>query len=147
MPHLGHFSNWAVSMTVPLHYVVKDCVYFVSVSQHSDGVPGSVFLLSRSSFSNPSNLLPWRSGNSGSYWKSHRRAPSSEGLSGLERLIRACSLSDPSENTTTLHDPFEPILLPLLVGPCVRVWRGCYLRGALHPQVNSFGSDHTKLFG
>ncbi|KAI7806432.1 myotubularin-related protein 11 [Triplophysa rosa] len=105
-------------------------------SWHSDGLPGSVFLLSRSSFSNPSNLLPWRSGNSGSYWKSHRRAPSSEGLSGLERLIRACSLSDPSENTTTLHDPFEP-LLPLLIGPCVRVWRGCYLRGALHPQAFS----------
>lgn len=140
MPHLAHISNWAVRMTVPLFIILsslsKECLYSFSVSQHSDGLPGSVFLLSRSSFSNPSNLLPWRSGNSGSYWKSHRRAPSSEGLSGLERLIRACSLSDPSENTTTLHDPYEP-LLPLLMGPCVRAWRGCYLRGALHPQVNS----------
>ncbi|XP_048067519.1 myotubularin-related protein 11-like, partial [Megalobrama amblycephala] len=105
-------------------------------SWHNDGVPGSVFLLSRSTFSHPSNLLPWRSGNSGSYWKSHRRAPSSESLSGLERLIRACSLSEPSENSTTLHDPYEP-LLPLLLGPCVRVWRGCYLRGALHAQAFS----------
>ncbi|KTG16020.1 hypothetical protein cypCar_00017348 [Cyprinus carpio] len=103
---------------------------------HNDGLPGSVFLLSRSSFSHPSNLLPWRSGNSGSYWKSHRRAPSSESLSGLERLIRACSLSEPSENPSTLHDPYEP-LLPLLLGPCVRVWRGCYLRSALHAQAFS----------
>ncbi|KAI2654927.1 Myotubularin-related protein 11 [Labeo rohita] len=103
---------------------------------HNDGLPGSVFLLSRSTFSHPSNLLPWRSGNSGSYWKSHRRAPSSESLSGLERLIRACSLSEPSENPSTLHDPYEP-LLPLLLGPCVRVWRGCYLRGALHAQAFS----------
>ncbi|XP_050987509.1 myotubularin-related protein 11 isoform X1 [Labeo rohita] len=105
-------------------------------SWHNDGLPGSVFLLSRSTFSHPSNLLPWRSGNSGSYWKSHRRAPSSESLSGLERLIRACSLSEPSENPSTLHDPYEP-LLPLLLGPCVRVWRGCYLRGALHAQAFS----------
>ncbi|KTF81082.1 hypothetical protein cypCar_00029575, partial [Cyprinus carpio] len=105
-------------------------------SWHSDGLPGSVFLLSRSTFSHPSNLLPWRSGNSGSYWKSHRRAPSSESLSGLERLIRACSLSEPSENPSILHDPYEP-LLPLLLGPCVRVWRGCYLRGALHAQAFS----------
>ncbi|KAL0171367.1 hypothetical protein M9458_031678, partial [Cirrhinus mrigala] len=54
---------------------------------HNDGLPGSVFLLSRSTFSHPSNLLPWRSGNSGSYWKSHRRAPSSESLSGLEQPL------------------------------------------------------------
>ncbi|XP_016394093.1 myotubularin-related protein 11 [Sinocyclocheilus rhinocerous] len=105
-------------------------------SWHNDGLPGSVFLLSRSTFSHPSNLLPWRSGNSGSYWKSHRRAPSSESLSGLERLIRACSLSEPSENPSILHDPYEP-LLPLLLGPCVRVWRGCYLRGTLHAQAFS----------
>lgn len=105
-------------------------------SWHNDGVPGSVFQLSRGSFSSPSNLPPWRSGNSGSFRKSHRRAPSSESLTGLERLIRACSLSDPSDNTTTLHDPYEP-LLPLLIGPCVRVWRGCYLRGVLHAQAFS----------
>lgn len=124
---------------MPLHQPVKECVNAVySLSQHNDGLPGSVFLLSRSTFSHPSNLLPWRSGNSGSYWKSHRRAPSSESLSGLERLIRACSLSEPSENPSILHDPYEP-LLPLLLGPCVRVWRGCYLRGALHAQVHCNG--------
>ncbi|XP_048117894.1 myotubularin-related protein 11 [Alosa alosa] len=97
--------------------------------QHVDGMAGSVFLLSRGSFSSPSNLLPWRSGTgSGSYRKSHRRAPSAEMLPGLERLLRACSLSEASP------EPHEP-LLPLLLGPCVKVWRDCYLRGALHAQA------------
>ncbi|KAG5271680.1 hypothetical protein AALO_G00182790 [Alosa alosa] len=97
--------------------------------EHVDGMAGSVFLLSRGSFSSPSNLLPWRSGTgSGSYRKSHRRAPSAEMLPGLERLLRACSLSEASP------EPHEP-LLPLLLGPCVKVWRDCYLRGALHAQA------------
>ncbi|TRY60001.1 hypothetical protein DNTS_020259 [Danionella cerebrum] len=103
---------------------------------NNDGLPGSVFLLSRSTFSHPSSLLPWRSITSGSYWKSHRRAPSSESASGLEHLIRACSLSQASENSMSLHNPYEP-LLPLLLGPCVGFWRGCYLRGALHAQAFS----------
>ncbi|XP_030638477.1 myotubularin-related protein 11 [Chanos chanos] len=107
-------------------------------NQYGDGVPGSVFLLSRGTFSSPSNLLPWRSaGSSASYRKSHRRAPSSESLPGLERLIKACSLTEPPQNTNTaFHDPHEP-LLPLLLGPCVRVWKDCYLRGALHAQAFS----------
>ncbi|XP_062394747.1 myotubularin-related protein 11 [Sardina pilchardus] len=98
--------------------------------RHVDGMAGSVFLLSRGSFSSPSNLLPWRSGaGSGSgYRKSHRRAPSAEMLPGLERLLRACSLSEAGP------EPHEP-LLPLLLGPCVKVWRDCYLRGALHAQA------------
>lgn len=136
---LGHFSNLAVNWVYHFISLLKRVLMLLLfLSQHNDGLPGSVFLLSRSTFSHPSNLLPWRSGNSGSYWKSHRRAPSSESVSGLERLIRACSLSEPSENSTTLHDPYEP-LLPLLLGPCVRVWRSCYLRGALHPQVHCHG--------
>lgn len=132
MPNLGCTS--CLYLFIPMFNLM-----FLSLSQHNDGLPGSVFQLSRGSFSSPSNLPPWRSGNPGSYRKSHRRAPSSESLSGLERLIRACSHSDPSDSTTTLHDPYEP-LLPLLIGPCVRVWRGCYLRGVLHAQVNSDGS-------
>jgi hypothetical protein len=31
-------------------------------------------------------------------------------------------------------DHYEP-LLPLLLGPCMRVWKECYLRGVLHAQV------------
>ncbi|KAF5885852.1 myotubularin-related protein 11-like, partial [Clarias magur] len=91
----------------------------------SDSSVGSVFLLSRGVFSCPSNLLPWRSG--GSYKKSHTRAPSCEGLPVLERLIRAEPLP------SSLHEPHGP-LLPLLLGPCVHIWRNCYLRGALHAQ-------------
>ncbi|KAL2084410.1 hypothetical protein ACEWY4_019928 [Coilia grayii] len=97
--------------------------------RHVDGMAGSVFLLSRGSFSSPSNLLPWRSSaGSASYRKSHRRAPSAEMLPALERLLRACSLSEAGP------EPHEP-LLPLLLGPCVKVWRDCYLRGALHAQA------------
>ncbi|XP_062321416.1 myotubularin-related protein 11 [Osmerus eperlanus] len=107
-----------------------------------DTIPGSVFQLSRGSFSCPANLLPWRSGGgSGVYRKSHRRAPSSENLPGLERLLKAWALTElphslPSTITTGPLDPFEP-LLPLLLGPCVGVWRDCYLRGALHAQAFS----------
>ncbi|XP_064207198.1 myotubularin-related protein 11 isoform X1 [Anguilla rostrata] len=101
----------------------------------SDGAPGSVFLLSRGTFSSPSHLLPWRNGGgSGSYRKSHRRAPSCESLPGLERVIRAWSLSEASRPPPGPQDPHRP-LLPLLLGPCVRVWRDCYLRGALQAQA------------
>ncbi|KAJ8288022.1 hypothetical protein COCON_G00006810 [Conger conger] len=100
-----------------------------------DGAPGSVLLLSRGTFSSPSHLLPWRSGGgSGSYRKSHRRAPSSESLPGLERVVKAWSLSEACRPPPAPLDPHEP-LLPLLLGPCVRVWRDCYLRGALQAQA------------
>ena len=100
-----------------------------------------MFLLSRGTFSCPANLLPWRSGSSGVYKKSHRRAPSSENLPGLERLLKAWALTEGPQGlaSTTVGpqgplDPYEP-LLPLLLGPCVGVWKECYLRGALHAQV------------
>uniref|UniRef100_A0A3Q2Z8H6 Myotubularin related protein 11 n=1 Tax=Hippocampus comes TaxID=109280 RepID=A0A3Q2Z8H6_HIPCM len=105
----------------------------------SDGTPGSVFLLSRGVFSCPTNLLPWRGGGagvsiSGVYRKSHRRAPSSENVPGLERLLKACSLSEAPSKPKS--DPYEP-LLPLLMGPCMGLWRECYHRGALHAQAFS----------
>nr|XP_023657190.1 myotubularin-related protein 11-like [Paramormyrops kingsleyae] len=100
----------------------------------NDGALGSVFLLSRGSFSSPSHLLPWRSGggSGGSYRKSHRRAPSSESLPGLERLQKACLLA---ESCRGRSEPQE--LLPQLLGPCVGIWRECYLRGALQAQAFS----------
>ncbi|XP_034729184.1 myotubularin-related protein 11 [Etheostoma cragini] len=108
----------------------------------TDTIPGSVFLLSRGTFSCPANLLPWRSGSSGVYKKSHRRAPSSENVPGLERLLKAWALAEFPQGLTSISgpqgplDPFEP-LLPLLVGPCMGLWRECYLRGALHAQAFS----------
>ncbi|KAL4646787.1 myotubularin-related protein 11-like [Arapaima gigas] len=101
----------------------------------NDVTPTSVFLFSRGGFSSPSHLLPWRSsGGVGSYSKRHRRAPSSETLPGLDHLLKACSLAEPYRAPSGPHDPQEP-LLPLLLGPCVRVWKECYLRGPLHTQV------------
>ncbi|XP_033836611.1 myotubularin-related protein 11 [Periophthalmus magnuspinnatus] len=109
----------------------------------TDTIPGSVFLLSRGSFSCPPHLPPWRSGNSsGVYRKSHRRALSSEQVPGLERLLKAWALAEfPHSLTTHLGpqgplDPYEP-LLPLLMGPCMGLWRQCYLRGAIHAQAFS----------
>ncbi|XP_056142241.1 myotubularin-related protein 11 [Lampris incognitus] len=109
----------------------------------NDTVPGSVFLLSRGSFSCPANLPPWRNSSSGIYRKSHRRAPSSENVPGLERLLKAWALTElpqslraPTDSPRGPLDPYEP-LLPLLLGPCIRVWRECYLRGALHAQAFS----------
>uniref|UniRef100_A0A673A6Q4 Myotubularin phosphatase domain-containing protein n=1 Tax=Sphaeramia orbicularis TaxID=375764 RepID=A0A673A6Q4_9TELE len=110
----------------------------------ADTIPGSVFLLSRGSFSCPSNLLPWRSTSNGSgvYKKSHRRAPSSDNVPGLERLLKAWALTDYPHSLTSNSgpqgplDPYEP-LLPVLVGPCMGLWRECYLRGALHAQAFS----------
>ncbi|XP_028437017.1 myotubularin-related protein 11 isoform X3 [Perca flavescens] len=110
--------------------------------QLTDTIPGSVFLLSRGTFSCPANLLPWRSGTSGVYKKSHRRAPSSENVPGLERLLKAWALAEFPQGLTSTSapqgplDPFEP-LLPLLMGPCMGLWRECYLRGALHAQAFS----------
>uniref|UniRef100_UPI0037E778B0 myotubularin-related protein 11 n=1 Tax=Semicossyphus pulcher TaxID=241346 RepID=UPI0037E778B0 len=109
----------------------------------ADTIPGSVFLLSRGTFSCPANLLPWRSsGSSGVYKKSHRRAASSENVPGLERLLKAWALTDIPQGLTSTSgsqgplDPYEP-LLPLLMGPCMGLWRECYLRGALHAQAFS----------
>ncbi|KAJ7985456.1 hypothetical protein DPEC_G00352220 [Dallia pectoralis] len=111
----------------------------------SDTIQGSVFLLSRGSFSCPANLLPWRSGGgSGVYRKSHRRGgSSSENLQGLERMLRASLLTEHPKGqimSTANHqgplDPYEP-LFPLLLGPCIGVWKDCYLRGALHAQAFS----------
>ncbi|CAL8247717.1 unnamed protein product [Lota lota] len=123
------------------------------VRRLSDTVQGAVFLLSRGSFSSPTNLLPWRGGGGGGgggvaaavYRKSHRRAPSSESLSGLERLLKAWALTEAPQGLTSTStmgpqgpplDPYEP-LLPLLLGPCMRVWKECYLRGVLHAQAFS----------
>lgn len=109
--------------------------------QLTDTIPGSVFLLSRGTFSCPANLLPWRSSSSsGVYKKSHRRAASSENVPGLERLLKAWALTEFPQGLTSTSgpqgplDPYEP-LLPLLMGPCMGLWRECYLRGALHAQV------------
>lgn len=119
-----------------------------SVHQLSDTIPGSVFLLSRGTFSCPANLLPWRSsGGSGVYKKSHRRAASSENVPGLERLLKAWDLTElpPGLNSSSSRpqgppDPYEP-LLPPLIGPSMGLWRECYLRGALHAQV---GRQHHQ---
>uniref|UniRef100_A0A8C3AFV4 Myotubularin related protein 11 n=1 Tax=Cyclopterus lumpus TaxID=8103 RepID=A0A8C3AFV4_CYCLU len=109
----------------------------------TDSTPGSVFLLSRGVFSCPANLLPWRSGSSGVYKKSHRRAASSENVPGLERLLKAWALAEFPQGLTRSTpapqgplDPYEP-LLPLLMGPCMGLWKECYLRGALHAQAFS----------
>ncbi|XP_015259816.1 PREDICTED: myotubularin-related protein 11, partial [Cyprinodon variegatus] len=108
----------------------------------ADTIPGSVFLLSRGTFTSPPNLPPWRSGSSAVYKKSHRRALSSENVPGLERLLKAWSLADVPQNPAAVSgpkgalDPCEP-LLPLLMGPCMGLWRECYLRGALHAQAFS----------
>ncbi|KAK5862065.1 hypothetical protein PBY51_017496 [Eleginops maclovinus] len=108
----------------------------------TDTIPGSVFLLSRGTFSCPANLLPWRSGSSGVYKKSHRRAASSENVPGLERLLKAWAVAEFPQGLTSTSgpqgpvDPYEP-LLPLLMGPCMGLWRECYLRGALHAQAFS----------
>nr|XP_015192157.1 PREDICTED: myotubularin-related protein 11 isoform X1 [Lepisosteus oculatus] len=83
---------------------------------------GSVFLLSRGSLTSPSHLLPWRGGGGpGASRKSHRRAPSSESL------LKPWAKPEPG--------PGQGPLLPLLLGPCVQVWRACYLRGALQAQA------------
>ncbi|KAK0144915.1 Myotubularin-related protein 10-A [Merluccius polli] len=136
------------------------------VRRLSDTIQGSVFLLSRGSFSSPTNLLPWRGGGGGGggggvaaavYRKSHRRAPSSESLSGLERLLKAWALTEAPQGLTTTTssssttgpqgpppDPYEP-LMPLLLGPCMQVWKECYLRGVLHTQAFSHpvSSNHA----
>ncbi|XP_026173515.1 myotubularin-related protein 11 isoform X3 [Mastacembelus armatus] len=111
--------------------------------QLTDTIPGSVFLLSRGTFTCAANLLPWRSSSSsGIYKKSHRRAPSSENVPGLERLLKAWALTEIHQVLPSTcgpqepRDPYEP-LLPLLIGPCLGLWRECYLRGALHAQAFS----------
>uniref|UniRef100_H3CN44 Myotubularin related protein 11 n=1 Tax=Tetraodon nigroviridis TaxID=99883 RepID=H3CN44_TETNG len=109
-----------------------------------DSITGSVFLFSHGTFSCPANLLPWRSGggggSSGVYKKSHRRVASSESVPGLERLLKAWNLTeypkglDIRPSPPGQPDPHQP-LIPLLMGPCMGLWRECYVRGALHAQV------------
>ncbi|KPP74803.1 myotubularin-related protein 11-like [Scleropages formosus] len=83
---------------------------------------------------NLSKLLPWRAGGGATpYRKSHRRAPSAEESPAPERLLRAWNLTDASAPTPH-QDPWEP-LLPLLLAPCVGLWKECYLRGALQAQA------------
>ncbi|MEQ2184326.1 hypothetical protein GOODEAATRI_006652, partial [Goodea atripinnis] len=118
----------------------------------ADTIPGSVFLLSRGTFTCPANLPPWRSASSGVYKKSHRRALSSENVPGLERLLKAWAMAEFPQNIPATSgpkgplDPYEP-LLPLLMGPCMSLWRECYLRGALHAQFgpNTFHVTELKF--
>ncbi|KAI1902383.1 hypothetical protein AGOR_G00044200 [Albula goreensis] len=101
-----------------------------------DGAPDCVFLFSRGAFSSPSLLLPWRATGSGGVtvggaisgagWRSHRHAPPPESPAGLERLLRGAS--------TPPSGPQEP-LLPLLLSPCLGLWRTCYIRGPLQAQA------------
>ncbi|KAG9335688.1 hypothetical protein JZ751_004341 [Albula glossodonta] len=101
-----------------------------------DGAPDCVFLFSRGAFSSPSLLLPWRATGSGGVtvggaisgasWRSHRHAPPLETPVGLERLLRGAS--------TPPSGPQEP-LLPLLLSPCLGLWRACYIRGPLQAQA------------
>ncbi|XP_034030135.1 myotubularin-related protein 11 isoform X2 [Thalassophryne amazonica] len=137
-----HFTQPVAPTTPPQPLLNGNLNTNPDMHRMSDIIPGSVFLLSRGTFSCPANLLPWRSSSSGVYKKSHRRAPSSEGLPGLERLLKAWSLTDFPQSFISASepqgalDPYEP-LLPLLMGPCMGLWRECYLRGALHAQAFS----------
>lgn len=118
-----------------------------------DSITGSVFLFSHGSFSCPANLLPWRcggGGGSGVYKKSHRRVASSENVPGLERLLKAWNLTESPQGLALRPshpgqvDPHDP-LLPLLLGPCMGLWRECYLRGALQAQVRQQRLDRFHL--
>ncbi|KAL4629566.1 myotubularin-related protein 11-like [Arapaima gigas] len=113
-----------------------------NTNKSTDRTPGSVFLLSRGTFSCPLQLLPWRGGVGPTpSRKSHRRAPSTEESPPPEHLLRAWTLSEASAPVPH-QDPWDP-LLPLLLAPCVGLWKECYLRGALqarafcHPEVTS----------
>lgn len=116
----------------------------------ADTIPGSVFLLSRGTFTCPANMPPWRSGSSGAYKKSHRRALSSDNVPGLERLLKAWAQTESPQSVPAAPgpkappDPYEP-LLPLLMAPCMSLWRECYLRGALHAQAFSHPVSANRL--
>ncbi|XP_041094963.1 myotubularin-related protein 11 isoform X2 [Polyodon spathula] len=104
------------------------------LSNCSGSGSGLVYLFSKGSLGPAHHLLPWRNaGGAGSGWKSHRRAPSCDRLLRLERALKGQPLG-----------PRGP-LLPILLGPCLRVWRGCYLRGALQTQVPPPSSSHLHV--
>ncbi|XP_058863502.1 myotubularin-related protein 11 isoform X1 [Acipenser ruthenus] len=110
---------------MPSSHELSDC---------SGSGPGLLLLFSKGSLVPAPHLLPWRNaGGAASSWKNHRRAPSCDGLPRLERALKGQPLG-----------PRGP-LLPLLLGPCLRVWRGCYLRGALQIQVPPPVSSHLHV--
>uniref|UniRef100_A0A3P8VTC3 Myotubularin related protein 11 n=1 Tax=Cynoglossus semilaevis TaxID=244447 RepID=A0A3P8VTC3_CYNSE len=133
--------------TTTVHQPLLNGNLNIKKDQHKVGlltetIPGSVFLFSRGTFSCPPNLLPWRTSSSGVYKKSHRRALSSEGMPGLEKLLKAWALADFPQSLSCNSEPRRPCdpsepLLPLLLGPCMGLWRECFLRGALHAQAFS----------
>ncbi|KAM4664184.1 myotubularin-related protein 11 [Discoglossus pictus] len=86
--------------------------------------PSSLYLLSRGSLILQSPFLPWKSGTVSK--RSARRAQSSESLLEEERQLRS-NLGSPHYTAG--------LLLPLCVGPWVRLWKRCYLRCAPEVQV------------
>ncbi|XP_043935832.1 myotubularin-related protein 11 [Protopterus annectens] len=94
----------------------------------------SVYLLSKGSLSLQTQYLPWKTGSGPK--KGSRRAHSVESLSELERSLRKKSVVPVST---------DGILLPLLVGPFIRLWKRCYLRGSQGAEVVASVPDSEFL--
>lgn len=83
-----------------------------------------VYLLTKGSLSLQAHYLPWKTGSGPK--KGSRRYHSVESLSELERSQR-------KKSAVPLCT--EGILLPLLGGPFIRLWRRCYLRRSQGAEV------------
>ncbi|KAM4690713.1 myotubularin-related protein 11 [Rhinophrynus dorsalis] len=94
----------------------------------------NVYLLSKGTLILQSPLLPWKSGTVSK--KGARRAQSSESLLEEERQLR----SNVGSHYTTAE-----LLLPLCMGPWVRLWKRCYLRCAVELQLNMPPPSATGL--
>ncbi|XP_044847103.1 myotubularin-related protein 11 isoform X3 [Mauremys mutica] len=96
---------------------------------------GTMYLFAKGALSPQTHLFPWKNGSLSK--KGWRRAQSSESLSEQDRSLRSSPSGCPLQS--------EGLLLPASVGPLIRLWRRCYLRGSQEVQRGLFASTLAEL--
>uniref|UniRef100_A0A452J4A4 Myotubularin phosphatase domain-containing protein n=1 Tax=Gopherus agassizii TaxID=38772 RepID=A0A452J4A4_9SAUR len=96
---------------------------------------GTMYLFAKGALSPQTHLFPWKNGSLSK--KGWWRAQSSESLSEQDRSLRSSPSGCPLQP--------EGLLLPASVGPLIRLWRRCYLRGSQEVQRGLFASTLGEL--
>uniref|UniRef100_A0A8C8RL28 Myotubularin related protein 11 n=1 Tax=Pelusios castaneus TaxID=367368 RepID=A0A8C8RL28_9SAUR len=96
---------------------------------------GAMYLFAKGALLLQTHLFPWKNGSLSK--KGWRQAPSSESLSEQEWSLR-------SKPSSCLLQP-DGLLCPVSLGPLIRLWRRCYLRGSSEVQRGLFAPTLAEL--
>ncbi|XP_067425547.1 myotubularin-related protein 11 [Emydura macquarii macquarii] len=153
VPYLPSIWDWVLRYTAPQRAQFRNPTYAGGGSKSSTSVNGNaappasdkleaasagngaVYLFAKGALLPQTHLFPWKNGSLSK--KSWRQAPSSESLSEQERSLR-------SKPSSCVLQP-DGLLCPASMGPLIRLWRRCYLRGSHEIQHGLFASTFAEL--